>query len=74
MAAVIGNTVLYLTPETPDLPSTLVPAVYTGDREDGAILFLQGAFYLGYAVAQKYNPENPEPMQPGEWMELADAS
>ena len=71
--ATIGNTVLYLTPETPELASALIPAVYTGEREDGAILFLQGPFYLGCTVSQMYSPESPDPMQPGQWKEMPDA-
>lgn len=72
--AAVGDTVLYLTPETPEQPSTLIPAVLTGTREDGAVILLQGAFFLGYAVAQQYDPQNPEPMLPGEWMEKPDVS
>ncbi len=70
MAAEIGATVLYLTHEAPEQPSTLIPAVLTGAREDGAVLFLQGAFYLGYTVAQMYVPDSPEPMQPGQYIEM----
>lgn len=71
MVAEIGATVLYLTHETPEQPSTLIPAVLTRAREDGAVLFLQGAFYLGYTIAQMYVPESPEPMQPGQYIEMS---
>lgn len=67
--AVIGDAVLYLTHETPERPSVLTPAVLTGNREDGDVLLLQGAFYLGYVVSQLWSPDAPEPIQPGQYME-----
>ncbi|MBF2054701.1 MAG: hypothetical protein IGS03_14745 [Candidatus Sericytochromatia bacterium] len=66
----IGDTVLYLTHETPEQSPLLTPAVLTGNREDGDVLLLQGAFYLGYVVSQLWTPDAPEPMQPGQYKEI----
>ena len=69
--AVVGDSVLYFAPASDVLPAQLVAATLTAFASAGAVLFLQGSFYLGYVVAPQWVPSSPEPIQPGQWMERA---
>jgi len=50
--AAISDKVLYYTPETDTTPSVPVSAVVTAVQPTGHVLFLMGAFAIGYVIAQ----------------------
>lgn len=57
--ATVSDNVIYYTPETETSSSVAVPAKVTAIHPTGYVLFLMGAFAIGYVVAQSSTEPTP---------------